>query len=190
METAILTAKQICPFLRSTSAAALKSGGLGMAKECPMLGSAMAMRSFSNSSVNHQPKESSPVRAQVVESKAKNGGFDYEAFYHQELEKKHKDKSYRYFNNINRLAQDFPKAHTADPDHQVNVWCSNDYLGMGRHPQVINAMKYVSTFRPCAFGNVALTLQVNLRHIWRWGRWYSKHCWQCSVASLSRKRIG
>lgn len=29
--------------------------------------------------------------------------FDYEAFYANELEKKHKDKSYRYFNNINRV---------------------------------------------------------------------------------------
>ena len=38
--------------------------------------------------------------------------FSYEEFYHNELEKKHKDKSYRYFNNINRLAQEFPLAHT------------------------------------------------------------------------------
>jgi hypothetical protein len=29
--------------------------------------------------------------------------FDYEAFYANEIEKKHKDKSYRYFNNINRV---------------------------------------------------------------------------------------
>jgi 5-aminolevulinate synthase len=29
--------------------------------------------------------------------------FDYEAFYTNELDKKHKDKSYRYFNNINRV---------------------------------------------------------------------------------------
>jgi 5-aminolevulinate synthase len=29
--------------------------------------------------------------------------FSYEAFYANELEKKHKDKSYRYFNNINRV---------------------------------------------------------------------------------------
>ena len=34
--------------------------------------------------------------------------FDYDAFYQNELDKKHKDKSYRYFNNINRLAKEFP----------------------------------------------------------------------------------
>jgi 5-aminolevulinate synthase len=38
--------------------------------------------------------------------------FDYSGFYEDQLDKKHADKSYRYFNNINRLAQEFPKAHT------------------------------------------------------------------------------
>lgn len=52
--------------------------------------------------------------------------FDYEGFYNHELDKKHKDKSYRYFNNINRLAQEFPKAHMADKEARVTVWCSND----------------------------------------------------------------
>ncbi|KAJ3146946.1 mitochondrial 5-aminolevulinate synthase [Geranomyces variabilis] len=66
--------------------------------------------------------------------------FDYESFYQNELEKKHKDKSYRYFNNINRLAQKFPTAHTGTGEH-VTVWCSNDYLGMSKHEQVTNVMK-------------------------------------------------
>lgn len=66
--------------------------------------------------------------------------FDYEAFCQHELEKKHKDKSYRYFNNINRLAQLFPTAHTGTGEH-VTVWCSNDYLGMSKHPIVVDNMK-------------------------------------------------
>lgn len=66
--------------------------------------------------------------------------FDYEGFYNNELDKKHKDKSYRYFNNINRLAQEFPRAHMATPTERVTVWCSNDYLGMGRNPQVLKTM--------------------------------------------------
>ena len=67
--------------------------------------------------------------------------FDYEAFYQRELDKKHKDKSYRYFNNINRLACDFPRAHMAAPERRkVTVWCSNDYLGMSRNPQVLKTM--------------------------------------------------
>ena len=69
-----------------------------------------------------------------------NPRFDYNAFYKGELEKKHQDKSYRYFNNINRLAQEFPRAHTASPEERVTVWCSNDYLGMGRNPHVLKTM--------------------------------------------------
>jgi 5-aminolevulinate synthase len=66
--------------------------------------------------------------------------FDYEAFYQAEIDKKLKDKSYRYFNNINRLAQEFPRAHMSTRDEKVTVWCSNDYLGMGRNPEVLKTM--------------------------------------------------
>lgn len=66
--------------------------------------------------------------------------FNYEAYYNAELEKKHKDKSYRYFNNINRLAKEFPRAHMANKEEKVTVWCANDYLGMGRNPNVLRKM--------------------------------------------------
>ncbi|RMD43129.1 hypothetical protein DV735_g2054, partial [Chaetothyriales sp. CBS 134920] len=68
--------------------------------------------------------------------------FDYEAFYQSELDKKHQDKSYRYFNNINRLAKQFPRAHMAEQNDQVTVWCSNDYLGMGGNKHVLNTMHH------------------------------------------------
>lgn len=70
----------------------------------------------------------------------KIAAFDYEGFYNTELDKKHKDKSYRYFNNINRLAQEFPRAHMSAKNERVTVWCSNDYLGMGRNPKVLQTM--------------------------------------------------
>ncbi len=70
----------------------------------------------------------------------KIAAFDYEGFYNNELDKKHKDKSYRYFNNINRLAQEFPRAHMSAENERVTVWCSNDYLGMGRNPKVLQSM--------------------------------------------------
>ncbi|KAL8671343.1 MAG: hypothetical protein Q9168_004153 [Polycauliona sp. 1 TL-2023] len=66
--------------------------------------------------------------------------FSYENFYNAELDKKHKDKSYRYFNNINRLAKEFPQAHMANKEERVTVWCSNDYLGMGSNPKVLETM--------------------------------------------------
>ena len=66
--------------------------------------------------------------------------FDYGGFYEAELDKKRKDKSYRYFNNINRLAKEFPRAHMSTVEERVTVWCSNDYLGMGRNQQVLKTM--------------------------------------------------
>jgi 5-aminolevulinate synthase len=80
-------------------------------------------------------------QATLVNHATQSDVFDYEGMYREELDKKHKDKSYRYFNNINRLAQSFPRAHTANVEEEVTVWCSNDYLGMGRHPKVAEAMK-------------------------------------------------
>ena len=84
-------------------------------------------------------KADTPLPAAPV----KRARFDYEAFYQSELDKKHKDKSYRYFNNINRLAKEFPRAHMASQEDKVTVWCSNDYLGMGRNPQVLKKMHEV-----------------------------------------------
>ncbi|KAL2020258.1 hypothetical protein VTK56DRAFT_8582 [Thermocarpiscus australiensis] len=78
------------------------------------------------------------TRASVPDTHATK--FDYEAFYTRELDKKHKDKSYRYFNNINRLAKEFPRAHMATKEAKVTVWCANDYLGMGRNPHVLKTM--------------------------------------------------
>jgi 5-aminolevulinate synthase len=75
-------------------------------------------------------------------AKAKaHSGFNYESFYVNELDKKHQDKSYRYFNNINRLAAKFPVAHTSNVKDEVEVWCANDYLGMGNNPVVLETMQ-------------------------------------------------
>ncbi|KAK0646040.1 pyridoxal phosphate-dependent transferase [Cercophora newfieldiana] len=80
------------------------------------------------------------IAAHVGAHDGHNSKFDYDGFYNAELDKKHKDKSYRYFNNINRLAKEFPRAHMANKEEKVTVWCANDYLGMGRNPHVLKTM--------------------------------------------------
>lgn len=98
---------------------------------------------FAPRSLGQKPAESAQAQKHshgVKPAPRKAASFDYEAFYQNELDKKHKDKSYRYFNNINRLAREFPQAHMSTPEEKVTVWCSNDYLGMGRNPEVLNKM--------------------------------------------------
>lgn len=81
------------------------------------------------------------AKTEITSSQPAEETFDYEKFYGEELNKKRTDNSYRYFNNINRMAQKFPLAHTGKLTDQVEVWCANDYLGMGNNPVVLETMQ-------------------------------------------------
>lgn len=107
------------------------------AGKCPH---AKAARAAAATAQREADVKAAPKEPQAA-SKAPAGVFNYEQFYQAELDKKHKDKSYRYFNNINRMAAKFPVAHTAKTDVEVDVWCSNDYLGMSKNPVVLDTMK-------------------------------------------------
>ena len=67
---------------------------------------------------------------------------NYDRFFEQQIEILHREGRYRVFADIERHAGDFPKAtrRKEGAAHEVTVWCSNDYLGMGQHPDVLRAM--------------------------------------------------
>jgi 5-aminolevulinate synthase len=65
---------------------------------------------------------------------------DYESFFRQRLGELHNAGCYRVFADIERCRGDFPRAYNHRVGGEVTVWCSNDYLGMGQHPAVLDAM--------------------------------------------------
>ncbi|EMP33906.1 5-aminolevulinate synthase, nonspecific [Chelonia mydas] len=70
--------------------------------------------------------------------------FQYDQFFEKKIDEKKKDHTYRVFKTVNRRAQVFPMADDYSDSliskKEVSVWCSNDYLGMSRHPRVSGAV--------------------------------------------------
>jgi 5-aminolevulinate synthase len=68
---------------------------------------------------------------------------DYDAALDASLQRLHDEGRYRTFIDIERQQGQFPHAVWTRPDgsrKEITVWCGNDYLGMGQHPDVLAAM--------------------------------------------------
>jgi 5-aminolevulinate synthase len=68
---------------------------------------------------------------------------DYKAAFNNALDRVHEEGRYRVFIDLKRHRGDFPVATWTRDDGttaDVTVWCSNDYLGQGQNPIVLDAM--------------------------------------------------
>ncbi len=69
---------------------------------------------------------------------------DYNHIFKGKVEALQNEGRYRTFAPLERACGNFPKAVYTAPDGRqktVTIWCSNDYLGMGQNPVVLDAMK-------------------------------------------------
>lgn len=68
---------------------------------------------------------------------------DYEKIFSEAIEAIQQEGRYRVFADIMRERGNFPRAtryNAGDNAKTITVWCSNDYLSMGQHPKVLEAM--------------------------------------------------
>ena len=75
--------------------------------------------------------------------KTHNWKSNYFSTLETEIDKIKEEGHYRVFNNIERKAGQYPKAtrHYDGNTEEIDVWCSNDYLGMSQNKYVILAMQ-------------------------------------------------
>lgn len=69
---------------------------------------------------------------------------NYEHIFDQAIERLHSEGRYRVFIDILRNRGQYPNARCFaghNGPKPITVWCSNDYLAMGQHPKVIEAME-------------------------------------------------
>jgi len=66
---------------------------------------------------------------------------NYQAHFEQAVAAVRAEGRYRVFADLARRVGHFPRAEHRGPSRrrEVAVWCSNDYLGMGQHPLVLEA---------------------------------------------------
>lgn len=68
---------------------------------------------------------------------------NYDAALDTAIQRLHDEGRYRTFIDIERRKGAYPNAVWRKPDGSeadITVWCGNDYLGMGQHPEVLAAM--------------------------------------------------
>jgi 5-aminolevulinate synthase len=93
---------------------------------------------------------------------------DYQTFFAGHLDRLRDEGRYRVFAELERLVGAFPRARLhreGAPPREVTVWCSNDYLAMGQHPVVLEAMQAAVAAQGSGAGGTRNISGTNTLHV-------------------------
>ena len=65
---------------------------------------------------------------------------DYDAIFKESIARLKAAGNYREFTDLERHAGEYPRATNHSIGREITIWCNNDYLGMGQHPDVTDAI--------------------------------------------------
>jgi len=152
-----------CPFMmryaKQNSLEALDESALAkLAAHCPALQGMQSAQNASSTPMDNSPEIEIYQEASSTDKACKHTdtgkicgtaqkmikAMTYDTQIQNSIIDLHKTGKYRTFANLKRQVGQFPKAtyHPADgPAFEVEVMCSNDYLGMGHHQAVRDACK-------------------------------------------------
>jgi 5-aminolevulinate synthase len=86
--------------------------------------------------------------ATLLRQREGTGKMAYRKFFEDAILRLKDERRYRVFADLERDAAVFPVAQwhrDTRTSEEVVIWCANDYLGMGRHPAVIEALTATAT---------------------------------------------
>lgn len=128
------------------------------------------------------------LRTRRVHSKSKEvdySGDGYKNHFEVALKTIKDEGRYRVFTEVQRHANRYPNATWFKPNGEktnITVWCSNDYLGMGEHPQVVTAMHDAITLYGVGSGgtrNISGNTQAHCELERSVAAWHSKEAGLC-----------
>lgn len=139
MRLGLSEVKKLCPFFSKAVNAIDDKVAKGLAPHCPVLSQVQRPTMIYNDT-----KTPAPFRGKetITVDPVKEEDF-YERKFAKKIADLHTDGRYRYFANLQRVCGEFPNAmykpQGSVSAKKVRIFCSNDYLGMGQHPDVLNA---------------------------------------------------
>ena len=139
MRLGLSEVKKMCPFFSKAATSMDETVAKGLAPHCPVLSQVQRPTMIYNDTRSPAPFRGKET---LTVNPVKREDF-YEGKFAKKIADLHSDGRYRYFANLQRVCGEFPNAiykpQGAHSTRKVRIFCSNDYLGMGQHPDVLKA---------------------------------------------------